>query len=211
MYELNTDINQYDSADEWAQQIAIEILTHDDTVFEPAGAGIQFGIDFYGPPGVIGRIEPHIPSTLLDMDGSILVKVPNVVLNDIKAGNYTEVSYDQQSNTEAIHRATSPTAAGAVISRNSSIEIEMDLFDLKLNIDQGKNLVSFEDTSDQEQTTVSIDIETEDESDYNCPVCGRTIDTTEWDRFVSGADRSGGIAVHSCPTEDCDGEASLFW
>ena len=44
-----------------------------------------------------------------------------------------------------------------------------------------------------------------------CPVCGRLFDTDEWIETSVGSDPWGGTAHYECPTDDCDGTASVSW
>lgn len=50
----------------------------------------------------------------------------------------------------------------------------------------------------------------EDERE-SCPVCGREVDQDEWIEDGVAAGYRGGSATYQCPTDGCEGTASVQW
>lgn len=51
----------------------------------------------------------------------------------------------------------------------------------------------------------------EEGAEGNCPVCEREFDADEWIETSVGADAWGGSAHYECPTDNCEGTASVSW
>lgn len=65
--------------------------------------------------------------------------------------------------------------------------------------------------SDDTPTEITVQLDAVGMPEAECPVCGQPFDADEWPLTAHGQTPDGGIGVHTCPTDGCEGSATVSY